>query len=147
MLETNIDDMSPEYYEVVFEKLYRNSAIEVFITPVIMKKSRPAVVLSVICYNEDKEKLKEIIFRETFSIGIREYFYNRTKLIRKNVLVKTKYGKIKVKLSYINNELINIKPEYDFCKEISMKKNISFKEIIRETMYIVKNQIEDDLLN
>lgn len=147
LLETNIDDMSPEYYDIVFEKLYRNSALEVFITPVIMKKNRPACVLSVICFNEDKNKLKEIIFRETSSIGIREAFYSRSKLKRKNSFVKTKYGTIKVKLSYINKDLINIKPEYESCKEISLNNNISIKEIIRETVYILKNKKNSDFLD
>ncbi len=138
--------MSSEYYDVVFDKLYKNSALEVFITPVIMKKNRPAGVLSVICRNEHKDKIKEIIFRETTSIGIRETYHNRTKLMRRNIFLKTKYGKIKVKLSYIGKDLVNIKPEYETCKEISIKENISIKEIIRETMYIFKNKEKNDFL-
>lgn len=132
--------MNPEYFDIVFDKLYHKSALEVFITPIIMKKSRPAYILSVICNNEHREELTETIFRETSSIGIRESFYNRTKLRRKFIFVQTKYGKVKVKLAYLGRELVSIKPEYDYCKQISIDKNIPLKTIVDETLYIITNR-------
>jgi hypothetical protein len=143
LIETNIDDMNPESYGVLIDKLYLNSALEVYITPTIMKKSRPAQILSVLCEIDNKDKLIELILRETPSIGIRENTINRTKLKRKIVSVNTLYGDVRIKLGYIGDRLVKAKPEYDDCYNISIKYNIPYDSIVKisldELEKIIKN--------
>ncbi len=129
ILETNIDDMSPQYYDDLVDKLFKNNARDVFLTQILMKKNRPAVKLSVITDKKYKEDIKEIIFRNTTSIGIREKKIKRTKLKRKIKKINTKWGKVDIKLSFIGNELIQVQPEYDDLKRISHKYNLPIKDI------------------
>lgn len=131
LLETNIDDMNPEFYDVIFDKLYKVEALEVFITPVLMKKNRPANVLSVICKQEYRDIIIETIFRNTSSIGIREKTAPRYKLKRETKILNTAYGNIRVKISYYNNEITNTKFEYDDCKKVSMKHNIPIENVYK----------------
>lgn len=134
LLQTNIDDMNPEYYDLIFKKLYAESALEVYLTPIIMKKSRPANILNVICKPENNTKIQEIIFRETSAIGVRKQIIHRNKLKRENITVKTRYGKINIKISFLGNELLNIKPEYEDCKKISIEKNIPISKVVNSAI-------------
>ncbi|MCX5693397.1 MAG: DUF111 family protein [Candidatus Omnitrophica bacterium] len=128
--ETNIDDMSPVIYETVFEKLYKAGAMEVFLTPVQMKKLRPGILLTALVPKDKLEKTAEIIFRETTSFGIRYYEVKRLKLIRKKSADNWKYGKIRMNKGYIGRKLVRVSPEYDDCRKIASKKNIPLKNII-----------------
>lgn len=131
MIECNIDDMNPEIYDFVFDKLFENGALDAFITPVIMKKSRPANKLNVICTQENSEKMKKIIFENTSTIGLREYHIEKTMLTRKSELVKTKFGEIKIKNAYYKDKLISSKPEYEDCKRLANEHGVSIKEIYK----------------
>ncbi|HBO84697.1 MAG TPA: nickel pincer cofactor biosynthesis protein LarC [Deltaproteobacteria bacterium] len=132
MLETDIDDMNPQIYEYVMEKLFNEGALDVFLTPIQMKKGRPAVLLNCLCEEDKKDKLLEIIFRETSSIGIRIYPVDRHCLERKIEKVATKYGKINVKVSYFNGKAVNIQPEYEDCKKIAREKKVPLKAVLLE---------------
>ena len=129
MIECNIDDMNPELYEFVFEKLFEHGAQDVFLTPIIMKKTRPANKLSVICNNSDKEKLKEIIFVNSSTLGTREYPISKTMLKRDYSTIQTKYGEVKIKNAYFDNKKISSKPEYEDCKKFAKLHNISIKDV------------------
>lgn len=128
--ETNIDDMSPVIYETVFEKLYKAGAMEVFLTPVQMKKLRPGILLTALVPKDKLEKTAEIIFRETTSFGIRYYEVKRLKLVRKKSADNWKCGKIRMNKGYIGRKLVRVSPEYDDCRKIASKKNIPLKNII-----------------
>ncbi len=134
MIECNIDDMNPEHYEYVIEKLFDAGADDVFLTPVIMKKSRPGIKINVLCSRNNIETLKDMLLTETTSIGIRDYNVNKTSLERKFSEIETKWGKVRVKSSWLNGVKIHIKPEYEDCKEIARVKNISLDEVMREIM-------------
>ena len=134
MIECNIDDMNPEHYEYVIEKLFDTGANDVFLTPVIMKKSRPGIKISVLCSKKNIETLKNILLTETTSIGIRDYKVNKTSLERKFSDIKTKWGKVKIKSSWLNGVKVHVKPEYEDCKEIARTKNISLDEVMKEIM-------------
>lgn len=130
VIETNIDDMSPLVYETLFEKLYKYGALEVFLTPVYMKKMRPGVLLSALCPKDNFEDIVELIFRETTTFGIRYYETERLKLVRKKGQYKGKWGKISVNKGYIGKELVKVSPEYDSCRGIANKKKAPIKDVI-----------------
>ncbi|MBZ4656034.1 MAG: hypothetical protein JG759_582 [Thermoanaerobacter sp.] len=134
VLETNIDDMNPEFYQYLFELLFKNGALDVFLTPIIMKKQRPGTLLTVICEKENADKLKEIIFRETSTFGIRYYEALRYKLDRDFLVVDTPYGRIRVKKGYLNGKLIKAYPEYEDVKAIAEKTGNSISDIYRNVM-------------
>ena len=130
VMETNVDDCSGEILGYTSEKLFKNGALDVFYTPIFMKKNRPAYRLTVACKEEDMFKLQNIIFRETTTIGIRYRFESRTELGRKFEEIDTKYGKLKVK-KVINNGETYIYPEYESMKELAEKNNIPLKELYK----------------
>ncbi|MBI5894356.1 MAG: nickel pincer cofactor biosynthesis protein LarC [Deltaproteobacteria bacterium] len=138
MLETNIDDMNPQIYEYVIERLFDARALDVFLTPIQMKKNRPAILLNCLCEEEQKDKLLEIIFKETTSIGIRAYPIERYCLDRNIQKVSTKYGRISVKVSKLNGEIVNIQPEYEDCQRIAKEKQAPLKEVWIEAIRIKK---------
>ena len=130
VMETNVDDCSGEILGYTSEKLFKNGALDVFYTPIFMKKNRPAYKLTVACRKEDKFKLQNIIFRETTTIGIRYRFESRTELGREFEEIDTKYGKLKVK-KVTNNGETYIYPEYESMKELAEKNNIPLKELYK----------------
>lgn len=132
MLECNIDDMNPEWYETLMEKLFAAGAHDVWLSNIIMKKTRPAVKLSVLCSSDMQDEIKGIIFTNTTSLGIRSYPLEKTMLERRMENVETKYGSIAVKHSYYKGELLHTKPEYEDCKRIALEKNLSLKAIVNE---------------
>jgi uncharacterized protein (TIGR00299 family) protein len=131
VLETNIDDMSPEYYQYIFDELFKNGALDVYLTPIIMKKQRPANKLSVICTEEKSEILRKIIFKETSTFGIREYTVNRYPLQRDFKTVDTDIGRIRVKVGYMDGELIKSHPESDDVKAIAEKTGLSIQSVLK----------------
>lgn len=130
VMETNIDDCSGEILGFTSEKLFVNGALDVFYTPIFMKKSRPAYRLSVACRKEDMFKLQNIIFKETTTIGIRYRFEGRTELGREFVEIDTKYGRIKAKKVTYNGETY-VYPEYESMKKIAEENNIPLKELYK----------------
>ncbi len=129
MLETNIDDMKGEIYSYLTEKLLGVGVLDVYMTPIMMKKTRPANMLSVICKDKDREKIEEIIFKETTTFGIRSYEVDRSILERKMEVKKTMYGDILVKGGYYKGEKIKTSLEYEEGKKIAIKNKIPLKDV------------------
>ncbi|HHW57041.1 MAG TPA: LarC family nickel insertion protein [Clostridia bacterium] len=138
VLETNIDDMNPEFYQYLFDRLFENGALDVFLTPIIMKKQRPGTLLKVICEKEKFERLKEIIFKETSTFGIRYYEVLRHKLDRNFENIETSYGNIRVKKGYLNGKLIKAYPEYEDVKAIAQMSGQSISDIYRNAMKYIE---------
>ncbi len=132
VMETNIDDCSGEILGYTQEKLFQNGALDVFYTPIFMKKNRPAYRLTVACRKEDMYKLQNIMFKETTTIGIRYRYEYRTELGRIETEIDTKYGKLKVKKVNSNGEKF-IYPEYESMKKLAEKNNIPLKELYKLT--------------
>ncbi len=130
VMETNIDDCSGEIFGYTQELLFKNGALDVFYTPIYMKKNRPAYRMTVVCKKEDMAKLQNIIFKETTTIGMRYRYEYRTELDRELIDIDTKYGRIKAKKVTANNETY-IYPEYESIKEIAIKNNIPLKELYK----------------
>lgn len=132
VIETNIDDMNPQIYEYVIDRLFKAGAVDVFLTQVIMKKGRPGIKLTVLCEEDRKEKLIKTILKETTTIGLRFYEAERRTLHRTIEPVDTKFGKIRVKVARLGNKILKVTPEYEDCKKIAKKFNIPLVEIIRK---------------
>ncbi len=128
LIETNIDDLNPQIYEYCFERLFEAGALDVYLTPIIMKKSRPGIILSVISSLDKVDELINIIFKETTSTGIRLQETLWKKLTREIIEIETQWGKIKAKKVTFagGTKLI---PEYEVCKKIAKEKNIPLKEV------------------
>ena len=131
VIETNIDDMNPEVYEYVMDKLFKAGALDVFLTQIIMKKGRPAVKLTVLCEEVKKDKMISIILKETTSIGLRFYNAGRKVLQREIRKVETKYGVIRVKESRLGDAIVKFTPEYEDCKKIAKKFDIPLVEVMK----------------
>lgn len=138
MIECNIDDMNPEWFDHVSSLLFDAGASEVFLTPAIMKKSRPANILSVLSKPGNTSVLKEVIFTHTTSIGLRETRIMKSMLHRTEDIVKTKYGEVKVKRSFLKGVEVNVKPEYDDMQRLARKHNISIQAIQNEILISLK---------
>jgi uncharacterized protein (TIGR00299 family) protein len=134
MIECNIDDMNPEWFDHVSVLLFEAGASEVFLTPVIMKKSRSANVLTVQTKPELAGKIKEIIFTHTTTIGLRETVVKKTMLHRKEATIDTKYGKVRVKMSFLNGKMVNLKPEYDDLQRLANENNTTIQAVFNEAI-------------
>jgi len=129
MVECNIDDMNPEWYDHLFRKLFEAGASDVFLTPIIMKKSRPANTLSVLCSNTFLPEIKSVIFNNSTTIGLREYAVTKTVLERREEEVDTELGKVKVKVSYFQGREIRFKPESNEIIRLANEHGLSMNEI------------------
>lgn len=129
VIETNIDDMSPQLYDMLMDKLFELGALDVFLTPIIMKKNRPAIKLTVIIDKADVQRACLCILKETTTMGLRIYETKRKKLSREIKELKTKYGIVRVKLGKIGDEVIKVIPEYDDCKKLATENNVSIMHI------------------
>jgi uncharacterized protein (TIGR00299 family) protein len=136
VIETNIDDMNPQVYDYLIEKLMQQGAHDVYLTPIIMKKGRPAILLSVLTDKAKTDVVLDTIFRETTSIGVRIQEVKRKKLGREIKIVDTMYGNVRIKISKQGDEILSATPEYEDCRRIAEEKQIPLKQIIEEA----KNQ-------
>jgi len=132
LIETNIDNMNPEFFEYVFERLFAAGALDVWTTPITMKKSRPAAMLSVLAAGTDSAKLTDIILSETTTLGVRTQQVERTKLERESRIVPTRYGNIRVKIGKLGPVIKNISPEYDDCKKAAADHRVPLKDLYDE---------------
>lgn len=138
IIECNIDDMNPELYEHVMEKLFTRGALDTYLTPIHMKKSRPGNILSVLCTTDKEKEIVEIIFKETTTLGVRKYTVDKFNLKREFKKVKTRFGIITVKIAYYNDKIIRVKPEYEECKRIAGEKKVSIQDIYSEVSNLIK---------
>jgi uncharacterized protein (TIGR00299 family) protein len=140
VIETNIDDMNPQIYEYVMERLFKAGALDVYLTQVIMKKGRPGIKLTVLCDNKEKESLMKIILKETTTIGLRFYEANRQTLKREIKELDTELGKIRFKISENRTQntedrtQMKIAPEYEDCKRLAKKLNVPLIEVMKTIM-------------
>lgn len=134
VMETTVDDMSPELAGYVLDRLLEAGALDVFLTPVQMKKNRPGVNLTVVTEPARRPELTEILFAETTTLGLRCHEVERACLERKSVKVKTRYGKVSVKLGLSEGKVVNAAPEFEDCRRIASAKKVSLKEVQQAAM-------------
>jgi uncharacterized protein (DUF111 family) len=129
VLESNIDDMNPQGYGYLMERLFEAGAKEVFYTPVQMKKGRPGVMVTAICPATLLNDMAQVIFEETTTIGLRYRPAGRVELARATITVTTRFGKVKVKVSSLNGRAMQAQPEYDDCRRIAERRKVPLKQI------------------
>ena len=129
MLETNLDDINAEILGAFVETALAAGALDVFHTPIQMKKNRPGVLLTVLCAEADADKFAELILRETTAFGVRRHLAERRKLRREFVEVKTPFGKITVKIGRLGGKVIQAAPEFESCKKAAARAKVPLKQI------------------
>jgi pyridinium-3,5-bisthiocarboxylic acid mononucleotide nickel chelatase len=132
VIETNIDDMNPQNFAYIMDRLFNEGALDVYTASIQMKKSRPAFKLTVLSEPDKLEKMCSVIFSETTSIGLRYYEASRYKLERKTVKVKTRFGRLSVKLSAGAGGVMTASPEYEECAKAAATKKVPLKKVYEE---------------
>jgi uncharacterized protein (DUF111 family) len=132
VIETNIDDMNPQFYDYVVEKLLALGVLDVFMTPILMKKNRPATLLTIISPVEKLSAVTELLLRETTTLGLRWREEERSRTDREILSLQTRYGKIRFKWARWQGKMVNLSPEYDDCKRLALRKKVPLKEIFEE---------------
>jgi pyridinium-3,5-bisthiocarboxylic acid mononucleotide nickel chelatase len=128
-VQANIDDMNPEFFEHVMDRLFAAGALDVFLTPIQMKRGRPAIQLGMLVEESLLDSVLGIIFSETSTIGVRMHPVERRKLDRESILVVTELGKVSVKIARWEGKVVNIAPEYKDCLRIAQEKNVPLKDV------------------
>ena len=138
MIETNIDDLSPQILGHVMERAFDLGALDCYFTPVQMKKNRPGVLLSMLCERDRKEALLHLLFTETTTLGVRSYEVERRALRRSMMRVETQYGPIDVKVAHLNGRVVNEMPEFEQCRAAATKAGVALK-VVEDAVRAAKN--------
>ena len=129
MIETNLDDASPQIIGHVMDRVLESGALDCFFTPVQMKKNRPGVLLSVLCRSDEKEAVMKLLFMETTTLGVRSYEVGRRALQRSVVRVEPQYGPIDVKVAHLVGRVVNEMPEFEQCREAAVRAEVQLKVV------------------
>ena len=144
VLEANLDDLNPQVFGYVMDRLFEEGALDCFGVPVQMKKNRPGTLLTVLCKSKDADKLTQIIFTETTTLGVRHREEKRATLARKWVSVSTQWGEVRMKIANMNGTVTNYAPEYEDCRRIAVEQKVPLKLVMNEAIQnYIKSQKED----
>jgi uncharacterized protein (TIGR00299 family) protein len=130
VLEASIDDMNPQFYDYLFDRLYESGALDVSLSPLLMKKNRPGTLLRVIARDHEAEALSELILSESTTLGLRSYRVNKKSLLYRVCEVETLYGKVRVKVAGEKH----IQPEYEDCRRIALERKVPIQEVYQEVL-------------
>jgi len=139
VLEANIDDLNPQVFGYVMDRLLEDGALDAFGMPVQMKKNRPGMLLTVLCRTEDASKLTHLIFAETTTLGVRQREEKRQTLAREWVTVTTRWGDVRLKVASMNGTVTNYAPEYEDCRRIAAENRVPLKRVMQETLQVYIN--------
>jgi uncharacterized protein (TIGR00299 family) protein len=142
VLETNVDDLEPELYEFVIERLLAAGAQDAWLTPIVMKKSRPAVTVSVLCSRELEQEMRRILFRETGTLGVRTSPVAKTALAREILKVETSYGPVAVKVGALEDGGVTLSPEFEDCARLAREFGVPAREVHQEAVRRAREEIE-----
>jgi len=129
VLETNLDDLNPEILGHFIGQALAAGALDVFHTPIQMKKNRPGVLLTVLCAQGDANKFTELMLRETTTLGVRRSAAERRKLAREMRTVRTPYGEVTVKIGSLDGKVLQVAPEFESCKKLAERAKVPLKEV------------------
>lgn len=138
-LETNIDDMNPQLYEAVMERLFEHGALDVSLTPTIMKRNRPGIILSIMAHPDHVGELMQLLFRETTTLGVRSQPVNRTTLSRSMQTIHLPQGRVRVKIVHVD-KTVKYRPEFQDCQAIAQKTGAPVQEVIEQVMQAVRDR-------
>lgn len=134
VIEANLDDMNPQIYGYFLEKALEAGSLDVYTTPVQMKKNRPGTLLTVLCQPQDTNALMSLIFAETTTFGARTYRAQRRILPREWVNVGTEFGDVRIKVSRVNGRILHVAPEFEDCRKLAVEKDVPLQRVIAEAM-------------
>jgi uncharacterized protein (TIGR00299 family) protein len=134
VIEANLDDMNPQIYGYFQEKALAAGALDVYTTPVQMKKNRPGILLTLLCKPQDSNALMSLIFAETTTFGARTYTAQRRTLPRESISVRTQYGDVRIKLSRVNGRIQHVAPEFEDCRKLAVEKNVPLQRVISDAL-------------
>jgi len=134
VLEANLDDLNPQVFGYVMDRLLQEGALDVLGIPVQMKKNRPGMLLTVLARTQDVPKLTEIIFSETTTLGVRRRDESRQTLTRKWITVSTQWGDVRLKVASMNGTVMNYAPEYEDCRKIATEHRVPLKDVMQEAV-------------
>jgi pyridinium-3,5-bisthiocarboxylic acid mononucleotide nickel chelatase len=140
LLETNLDDTTPQVLGFVMDKAFEFGALDCWFTPIQMKKNRPATMISILCDAEKRQKLTELLYVETTTLGVRVSEIERECLEREFVEIETKFGKVNCKLGSLNAKIVNVMPEFDDVKKLAIENNVPFQTVKDEVLKIYGKQ-------
>jgi pyridinium-3,5-bisthiocarboxylic acid mononucleotide nickel chelatase len=132
VLEANLDDLNPQVFGYVMERLLAEGALDVFGAPVQMKKNRPGMLLTVLARPQDVPRLTKLVFGETTTLGIRMRQERRQTLVRRSVAVQTPWGEVRMKVANLNGSIANYAPEYEDCRRIADRHKVPLKQVMQE---------------
>ena len=132
VLEANLDDLNPQVFGYVMDRLLDEGALDVFGVPVQMKKNRPGTLLTVLCKRQDTEKLMQVLFAETTTLGVRRREESRQTLARRWENVRTEWGEVRIKIASMNGTVTNYAPEYEDCRRIAAEHHVPLKTVMQE---------------
>jgi hypothetical protein len=134
VIEANLDDMNPQIYGYFQEKALAAGALDVYTTPVQMKKNRPGTLLTLLCKPQDANALMSLIFAETTTFGARTYTAHRRTLPRESVRVHTQFGDVRIKLSRVNGHIQHVAPEFEDCRKLAVERNVPLQRVIADAL-------------
>src|SRR5271166_2956500 len=132
VLEANLDDLNPQVFGYVMDRLFEDGALDAFGLPVQMKKNRPGTLLTVLCKPEDAGKLTRLLFTETTTLGVRRRDEMRRTLARRWESVPTPWGDVRIKIASMNGSVTNYAPEYEDCRRIAAERHVPLKTVMQE---------------
>ncbi|PLX40635.1 MAG: hypothetical protein C0608_08450 [Deltaproteobacteria bacterium] len=130
VIEANLDDLTPELLATLIEVCLRAGALDSWLTPILMKKGRPASKISALCEEGRANAIKVALFKASSTLGVREYSVSRSEALRKVIRVETPWGEVSVKVGILNGELINIAPEFEECRDIATKSGVPLRKVM-----------------
>jgi len=134
VIEANLDDMNPQIYGYVLEKALAAGALDVYTTPVQMKKNRPGTLLTVLCRPEHVDAMMKLVFAETTTLGARTYRAERRFLPREWVSVETAFGGVRIKVSRANGRILHVAPEYEDCRKLAVERDVPLQRVIADAL-------------
>ncbi|HXN21897.1 MAG TPA: nickel pincer cofactor biosynthesis protein LarC [Candidatus Dormibacteraeota bacterium] len=140
IIEANLDDMNPQIYGYFVERALGAGALDVYTAAIQMKKNRPGCLLSILCRPADVDRLMDLLFAETTTIGARTYTARRRALPREQTSVETPFGTVRIKLSRMNGHILTASPEYEDCQRIASEQNIPLKRVLSEALLEFEKQ-------
>jgi pyridinium-3,5-bisthiocarboxylic acid mononucleotide nickel chelatase len=136
VIEANLDDLNPQVFGYVMDRLFAEGALDVFLTPVQMKKGRPGMVLTVLTRPEQASQMTKIVFAETTTLGVRMREERRQVLQRRSTSVQTQWGEVRMKIANMNGTITNYAPEYEDCRRIAEEKGVPLKSVMQEAIRV-----------
>jgi pyridinium-3,5-bisthiocarboxylic acid mononucleotide nickel chelatase len=144
VLETNIDDLNPELYSYVLERLFDAGAQDAWLTPIAMKKGRPAVTISVLCSPQRQDAIRQVLFRETGTLGVRSATVDKQALERQWLTVETRHGGVRVKIGTMEGKAVTVAPEFEDCVRVAREAGVPARDIYEEATRLARDALRED---